>query len=224
MKIVSTFDELAATPFADGVNALCWSRPLTGDFAALVAALGPVANIIPLDAARLPSLSLDVSARAAADFLLADQQRLRALGLSPNLDCIAAYPRDDSGSAVPIDVYSFHADSATVPTDTWLCTYFGAPSEGLRNEDALRCVDVPATRAALLAEFGGADDADFRTYLADQCYDLHYDTLPGAQPYSFGVGALWRIAVEYPGSPVPPCIHRAPATAPVDPPRLLLIS
>jgi hypothetical protein len=30
--------------------------------------------------------------------------------------------------------------------------------------------------------------------------------------------------VEYDGSPVPPCIHRAPDTRPGDPPRLLLIS
>ncbi len=41
---------------------------------------------------------------------------------------------------------------------------------------------------------------------------------------SFGLGNLWRIAVDYPGSPVPPCIHRAPITRPGRPPRLLLIS
>ena len=35
---------------------------------------------------------------------------------------------------------------------------------------------------------------------------------------------LWRIAVDYPGSPVPPCVHRAPETRPGRPPRLLLIS
>ena len=31
-------------------------------------------------------------------------------------------------------------------------------------------------------------------------------------------------AAMAPGSPVPPCIHRAPETHPGDPPRLLLIS
>jgi hypothetical protein len=46
----------------------------------------------------------------------------------------------------------------------------------------------------------------------------------GAQPFSFGLGHVWRIACEHPGSPVPPCIHRAPETAPGQPPRLLLIS
>ena len=41
---------------------------------------------------------------------------------------------------------------------------------------------------------------------------LHYAPLPHARSFSFGKGNLWRIAVDYPGSPVPPCIHRAPAT------------
>ena len=40
----------------------------------------------------------------------------------------------------------------------------------------------------------------------------------------FGLGNLWRLAVRHPGCPVPACIHRAPDTAPLLPPRLLLIS
>jgi hypothetical protein len=84
-------------------------------------------------------------------------------------------------------------------------------------------VEVPETRAALLALHGGGDDEGFREHLRENCLDLHYVSAPGAQPFSFGVGNLWRIATEYPGSPVPPCIHRAPETPPGDPPRLLLI-
>jgi hypothetical protein len=38
------------------------------------------------------------------------------------------------------------------------------------------------------------------------------------------VGNLWRIAIEYPGCLVPPCIHRAPATPSGPSQRLLLIS
>ena len=125
---------------------------------------------------------------------------------------------------VATDVFSFHADSAPVEADTWLCTYHGLPSEGLRNDEAHRRVDIPATRAELLKLFGGDDDADFRAYLKENCYDLHYAAVPEARPFSFGLGNLWRIAVDYPGSPVPPCIHRAPATLPGQPPRLLLIS
>lgn len=107
---------------------------------------------------------------------------------------------------------------------TWLCTYHGAPSEGVRNEDAQRRVDLPAIRAAPLRDFGREDDAAFREYLRERCYDLHYAALPHAQPFTFGVGNLWRIAIDTPGSAVRPCIHRAPLTRPGDPARLLLIS
>ena len=42
--------------------------------------------------------------------------------------------------------------------------------------------------------------------------------------YRSGGLNLWRIATDHPGCPVPPCIHRAPATLPGASPRLLLIS
>ena len=124
---------------------------------------------------------------------------------------------------MPTDVLSYHADSAPVEASTWLCTYFGAPSEGIGNEDCVRRCDLPETRAALLREYGGADDAGFAEFLNEHCYDLHYAPRPGAQPYSFGHFHLWRIAVAWPGSPVLPCVHRAPAQA-LGEPRLLLIS
>ena len=76
----------------------------------------------------------------------------------------------------------------------------------------------------MLKEFGGADDEAFVEFLNEQCFDLHYAPVGEAQPFGFGVGNLWRVAVEYPGCPVPPCIHRAPETGPGDPARLLLIS
>jgi len=125
---------------------------------------------------------------------------------------------------VRTDVYSFHADSATVTADTYLCSYSGAASEGLRNDEAHRRVEVPETRAELLKLFGGGDNGDFLEYLRENCYDLHYAPGPQAQPFSFGLGNLWRIAVEHPFSLVPPCVHRAPETLPGHPPRLLLIS
>src|SRR6185369_11174726 len=149
---------------------------------------------------------------------------LREHNLDPVLNCIHGYPHDENPGPVSTDVFSFHADSATVETDTYLCTYHGPASEGLRNDEAQRRVDVPATRAELLKLFGGDDNDAFREYLNEHCYDLHYAPVASAQPFSFGLGNLWRIAVDYPGSPVPPCIHRAPATFPGQPPRLLLIS
>jgi len=230
IRRVGSFEELAATPFADGVNALCWSRMLAGDFGAVVAGLeagdkgsavvkpradrlgSEDSGIITLDESRLRGLTVSAAGKLAIEAMLADLRLLRELGRDPVLNCIHAYPRDEEPGPVATDVFSFHADSAPVEAETWLCTYHGAPSEGLRNEEARRKVDVPAIRAELLKLYGGADDNAFHAHLHEHCYDLHYAPLPGAQPYSFGVGHLWRIAVDWPGSKVPPCIHRAPAT------------
>jgi len=224
IKVVKSFDELVATRFKDGVNALCWERALAGDFGEIVDLLGVSEGITTLDDSRLAALPVSAAGRPAIDALLEDQRLIRALDLSPVLDCIHAYPRDEEPGPVPTHVYSFHADSATDEADTYLCTYHGAPSEGLRNDEARRRVDIPETRAELLKNFGGEDGDAFLEYLAENCYQLHYAPAPQARPFSFGVGNLWRIAVDYPGSPVPPCIHRAPETVVGESARLLLIS
>jgi len=224
IKVVKSFHELISTPFESGVNALCWQRMLAGNFGEIVEQLGVSEGIATLDDARLASLSVSAAGRAAIDILLEDQRLLRAHCLSPVLDCINGYLRDENPAPVRTDVFSFHADSATVETDTWLCTYHGPASEGLRNDEAQRRVDIPETRADILKRFGGEDNDDFLEYLNENFYDLHYAPLPQARPFSFGVGNLWRIAVDWPGRPVPPCIHRAPKTLPGQPPRLLLIS
>ena len=221
---VTSFHELLSTPFENGVNALCWERHLDGDFRELVAQLPAGEGIMTLDESTLRKLNVSAAGSAAIDILLEDQRLLQAHDLDPVLNCIHAYPDDENAGPVSTDVFSFHADSATTEADTWLCTYFGPPSEGLRNDEAQRRVDIPATRAELLKLFGGKDDANFTGYLNENCFDLHYVAAPHARPFSFGVGNLWRIAVDWPDSPVPPCIHRAPRTNPGDPPRLLLIS
>ena len=224
IKIVESFDELISTPFGDGINALCWKRELGGDFAEVVEHLRVREGINTLDDTLLRSLPVSPAGRAAIEALIEDQRLLRDAGLAPLLDCIHAYPRDEEAGPVPTDVYSFHADSAPVAADTYLCTYHGPSSQAIRNEDACRRVDLPETRAALLEIFGGEDNDEFLEYLNENCFDLHYAPAPGAVPFSFGFGNLWRIAIEYPGCPVPPCVHRAPETAPGGPPRLLLIS
>jgi hypothetical protein len=205
IKRVSSFQELISTPFADGVNALCWERVLPGDFGEVVELLGISEGVTPISEARLRELPVSAAGRAAIEMLLEDQRLLREHGAAPVLNCFLGYPRDEDPDVVPTDVYSFHADSAPVEADTFLCTYHGAPSEGLRNEEAQRRVDIPATRAELLKLFGGEDDAGFREFLKENCYDL------------------WRIATDWPGCPVPPCIHRAPAIVSGQLPRLLLI-
>ena len=224
IKRVSSFQELITTPFANGVNGLCWERTLSGDFAQVVERLDVSEGITTLDEALLRSLSVSGAGQAAIDQLVEDYRLLQDHNLEPVLNCIQDYPRDENPGPVPTDVFSFHADSATVEADTYLCTYHGSASEGLRNDEAQRRVDIPATRAELLKLFGGNDDAAFREYLKENCYDLHYAPSASARPFSFGTGNLWRIATDYPGCPVPPCIHRAPETLPGSSPRILLIS
>jgi hypothetical protein len=224
IAVVGSFDELVGTPMAGRVNAICWPRDLPGDFAEVLAALDPGDGISHVDEPRLAGLPVGPAGRTAVATLLADLQRLRERGHEPGVDCVRGYSRDQQDRDLPTDVMSFHVDSATVPTDTFLCTYAGAPSEGLRNDEAVRRIDDPDLRARLLARHGGADGDGFRDYLTEHFHDLHYRPVSGARPFSFGVGNLWRIAVAWPGCPVPPCVHRAPAAGPGEPPRLLLIS
>lgn len=223
VRTVTSFAELVATPFAEGVNAFCWPRVLPGDFGEVVEKLGGGEEVVTIEEEQLLGLQVSAAGREAVEVLREDLRRLREQGRDPTLNCIHDYPRDDGPGPVRTDVFSFHADSAPVEADTWLCTYLGAPSEGLRNEEAIRRVDLPEVRAALRQSLGAElDEAGFREALRAHCYDLHYALLPEARPFSFGLGNLWRIAVDWPGSPVPPCLHRAPATQPRQP-RLLLI-
>ncbi len=156
--------------------------------------------------------------------MLRDQELLEAYGFAPELDCINGYIGHENQGIMRTDVCSFHVDRATDMADTYLCTYHGPSSEGLRQEQARKRVDVPETRASLQELYGGQEDEGFQEFLMECCYDLHYEPASGAVPYSFGIGNLWRIALEWPGCPVPPCIHRAPETVPGQTPRLLLIS
>ena len=223
VRQVRGFEELLATPFADGVNALCWERSLPGDFAEVAARLSAGQGIVPLTDEELAALPLSPAGRLAAEAMLADQRLLRTHDLAPSLNLIHDCQPDPAAGPVPTDVTSFHVDSAPVEVDTWLCTYLGACSEGLANEDARRKIEVPEIRAQLLMEYGGADDEGFAEFLHEHSYDSHYAPRPGAQPYAFGRFALWRIATRWPGCPVPPCVHRAPVNRPGEP-RLLLIS
>jgi hypothetical protein len=224
IRRVGSFEELRFAPLADGVQALCWPRTPSGDFSEVVRLLGPGEGIVVLDETRLAALRPSAAGREAVRFLLEDLRMLEDLGLSPELNCIHGYARDERSAPVRTDVFSFHVDRAPVETDTWLCTYHGPASEGLCHEDARRLVEDPAVRSRLLERFGGRDDEAFAAWLREHSYDLHFEAKPGALPFSFGVGSLWRIATQWPGSPVPPCVHRAPPWHTGQPPRLLLIS
>jgi hypothetical protein len=223
IRIVASFDELVSTRFGKGVNALCWSRTLEGDFVEVIKHLKVGPGITHLVENDLFTLPLSSAGRTAAATMLADLALLREHGLEPTLDCINGYIQPEETGPVRTDVCSWHVDSATCEADTYLCTYFGASSEGLPNEQATRRVDVPKTRALLLKAYGGDDDEAFCEWLNDHFYDLHYVPLPDAKPYSFGLGNLWRVATLHDDCPVLPCIHRAPDPV-LGQKRLLLIS
>lgn len=224
---VSTFEELATRPFEPGHNALCWPRTLAGDFGEVARRLAPPEGLRVITAGDLHTLTLSPAGRIAADLMLEDLRRLDALGHEPVLNCITSYPRDERGLAISTDVMSFHVDRSPIHVDTWLCTYHGQPSEGLDNDEAQRRIDAAEVRATLRSQFDNQfpDDGfeDFDEFVREGAFDLHYRANEDAEPFSFGVGNLWRIAVLWPGSPVPPCIHRAPLAGPGYEPRLLLI-
>lgn len=222
IRIVDTFEALVGFRFEKGVNAVCWPRDLEGDFAEVVNRLDVPQGITHLTEEHLRSLDLSPAGQKAVEVMLADMERLRERELLPTLDCVNGYTHEIE-SSVRTDVCSFHADSATVQADTWLCTYHGASSEGLPNDEVICRVDVPETREELRQLHAQEDDMPFEEWLEEHFYTLHYAPQPGAVPFRFGTGNLWRIALQYPGSPVPPCIHRAPDPVPGEK-RLLLIS
>lgn len=222
VRYVKSWEQLVSASFDGEVNALCWKRTLGGDFDELMSALTGNSGVVNLGEEQLRSLRLSDAGQAAVAAVMDDLNRLDEHGLEPELNYITTYPRDHT-SVVATDVYSFHVDRAPCNVDTWLCTYHGAPSQGLDNRDAVRYVDVPERREQLLQVYGGADDAGFRGFLRDGNYDLHYAPLRGATPWCFGVAHMWRVATLTPERRVQPCIHRAPPDVPGRA-RLLLIA
>ncbi len=221
IQSVTNFQELVATPFNGTMNAVCWNRTLTGDFAEIVNKIELHENITVIEPEALGALELSVPGQLARNIILHDLQLLTDHGAAPVLNLIRCYERDAAYPFFSTDVYSFHVDRSPVPADTFLCTYYGAPSEILPNAQAQQKVLVPEIREQLKKIYGGPDEG-FETFLTDQFFDLHYQAIPGAQPISLGTGNIWRLAIDHPESPVPPCVHRAPIEHSGQP-RLLLI-
>lgn len=221
IQAVSSFEDLVSTPFQGIINAICWNRTLTCDFKEIVNKIDLNENIVVLDVAALYALDLSKAGQLARDILLQDMALLTAHGAAPILNLIRCYEQDDAFPFFPTDVYSFHVDRSPVPTDTFLCTYYGAPSELLPNAQTQQKVLVPEIREALKQLYDGAEE-DFEAFLSEHFFDLHYQALPGAEPISLGLGHLWRLAIDHPGLQVPPCVHRAPREVAGEP-RLLLI-
>ena len=206
---VTNFQDLVSTPFSGAVNAICWARKLAGNFLEIVKKVELNEDIAVLNEEELDQLQLSEQGQLAREIILNDWRLLKAHGASPILNVIRCYERDDALSFFPTDVYSFHVDRSPVPTDTFLCTYYGEPSEILPNALARQKVLVPEIRAELKKLYDGEEEG-FESFLTEYFFDLHYLAKPMASPVSLGIGNLWRLAVDHPGSPILPCVHRAP--------------
>ena len=221
IQCVTNFQDLVSMPFHRAMNAICWTRNLAGDFSEIVNKVKLNGNITVLEQEELHELQLSEQGQLAREILLNDFRMLTAHGASPTLNLIKCYARDDAYPFFPTDVYSFHVDRSPIPTDTFLCTYYGDPSEILPNAQARQKVLVPEIRDELKKLYGG-DDEGFESFLSEHFFDLHYQAKPGARIISLGPGHLWRLAVDHPESKVPPCVHRAPRER-TDKTRLLMI-
>lgn len=221
IKCVTNFQDLVSTPFRDEMNALCWSRQLIGDFSEIVNKIQHKENIAIITEEDLLKLQLSEQGQLAREIILNDMKLLKEHGASPNLNLIKYYERDNMYPFFPTDVYSFHVDRSPVPTDTFLCTYFGESSDILPNSEAEQKVLIPEIRSELKKLHHGTDE-EFESFLSEHFFDLHYQAKAKSIPISLGQGNLWRLAVDYPESPALPCIHRAPKEKPGEK-RLLMI-
>lgn len=207
--IVTSFSELIQTDFEGIRNALCWYRNLEGDFKELVSKLQLKENITEVTPKDLLALQLSPQGNCAREIILKDLQDLTDFGAAPVLNLLQCYERDTDFDFITTDVYSFHVDRSPIATDTFLCTYHGAASDLIANDEAQQKILVPEIRAQL-KDLHDGPEADFEDFLKENYFDLHYQTQPNATPINLGVGHLWRLAVDHPTQQVLPCIHRAP--------------
>lgn len=207
--VVSTFSELVDTHFNGAKNAICWHRDLDGDFEEVVSKLHLEENVTEVSPENLLALSLSKSGNIARQIILNDLQLLTDYGASPTLNLIKSYQRDEELDFISTDVYSYHVDRSPVATDTFLCTYYGAASDILHNDQAEQKILIPEIRKKL-QELHEGPEAEFEAFLSEYYFDLHYQPRPGAKPINLGIGHLWKLAVDHPGQKVLPCVHRAP--------------
>lgn len=209
VKVVDNFQALMNTAFQGQNNALCWQRNLQGDFQEIVNKLTLEDNITEISSQDLLDLSLTTLGQQARSVILHDMQQLTAAGALPCLNLLKCYERDDEFDFIATDVYSFHVDRSPIATDTFLCTYYGASSDIISNDQVEQKIHLPEIRAKLRALYDGPEDG-FDEFLATYFFDLHYQAKPNAQPINLGCGHLWRLAVDHPSQTVLPCVHRAP--------------
>jgi hypothetical protein len=196
IETVATLPRLAHDFYDGAVNCRLLPRRLTEDFTALAAHLEKVRpprhGLSLFDARDLQSgrPAMTDAVRAAADVVIADIAAMdRMLRRRTHLRLIHAYPD-------PV-AYEFHGDPANRVV---LCTYLGATTEGLRNDQ------VATTRYEYLRQ------ADIH---APVC-----TAKDGADIFSFRPGDI-AVHAGVSGNEVAPFLHRAPRVAGT---RLLLAS
>ena len=128
------------------MNAICWSRNLTGDLKEIVAKLHLKENITEVSIEDLLALRLSENGHLARENILKDMQLLTDFGASPSLNLLKSYERDDELDFISTDVYSFHVDRSPIGTDTFLCTYYGAASDILPNDQVEQKILIPEIR------------------------------------------------------------------------------
>src|SRR6218665_95314 len=209
VEVVSTFPELVNTHFQGTVNAICWERDLDGDFQEIVSKLTLEENITEVSAEDLAAIELSEKGQIARDIILKDLQLLSDHGALPSLNLLKNYERDEELDFISTDVYSYHVDHSPIASSTFLCTYFGAASDILPNDQAVQKIQISEIREKLRA-LHDDNDEDFEAFLKEYYFDLHYQPKPNAKPTNLGTGNLWRLSVDHPGQEVLPCVHRAP--------------
>jgi hypothetical protein len=209
IEVVSTFPELIYANFQGDLNAICWYRNLVGDFGEIVSKLQLKENLTEVSIEDLHALQLSEEGSMAREIILNDLLLLTDFGASPSLNLIKNYQRDEELDFISTDVYSYHIDRSPIGSDTFLCTYYGAASEILANNQVEQKILVPEIRQKL-KELHNGPEADFESFLTEHYFDLHYQPKPDAVPVNLGLGHLWRLAVDHPEKQALPCVHRAP--------------
>ncbi|MDF2833566.1 DUF1826 domain-containing protein [Chryseobacterium indoltheticum] len=207
--VVSSFSELVNISFHGAMNAICWNRNLNGDFEEIVSKLKLKESITEVSIEDLLALELSENGLLAREIILNDLKLLSDFGASPSLNLLKSYERDEEFDFISTDVYSFHVDRSPVGIDTFLCTYYGAASDIIPNDEVDQKILIPEIRAKLKQLHDGPEE-EFEDFLKENFFDLHYEARPGASPTNLGIGHLWRLAVDHPSQKVLPCVHRAP--------------
>jgi hypothetical protein len=222
IKNATNFKDLITSPFQGEVNAMCWNRNLIGNFSEIINKVVLKENITILLPEELHELALSEEGKLARKILLNDLKLLKEHGALPTLNIIKNYERDDAFPFFPTDVYSFHVDRSPIPTDTFLCTYHGEPSDILPNAQGTQKILIPEIRTELKKLYGEESEEGFEDFLSEFFFDLHYQAKPNAQIINLGIGHLWKLAIDHPESKVLPCLHRAPKEKKGEP-RLMMI-